>query len=130
MKGSLTTSLMPLSLYILRSLTHPGRSYVGIARHPHRRLRQHNGELAGGAKYTRAFRPWALVVIVSGFPSNTECRCLEWRMHHTRGKKSGWVARVQLLKALLSGSRPITRNCPTRPSSWGELTLETFPCSE
>ena len=35
--------------------------YTGITKNVVRRLRQHNGELAGGAKYTRAKRPVELV---------------------------------------------------------------------
>ena len=35
--------------------------YTGITTNPERRLRQHNGELAGGAQYTRGRRPVALV---------------------------------------------------------------------
>jgi putative endonuclease len=35
--------------------------YTGIARDLQKRLRQHNGELAGGPKYTRGRRPVRLV---------------------------------------------------------------------
>lgn len=35
--------------------------YTGITKNVERRLRQHNGELAGGAKYTRSRRPVRLV---------------------------------------------------------------------
>lgn len=35
--------------------------YTGITTNPERRLRQHNGELAGGAQYTRGRRPVTLV---------------------------------------------------------------------
>ena len=38
-----------------------GSLYTGIARDLARRLRQHNGELAGGARYTRGRRPVELV---------------------------------------------------------------------
>lgn len=31
--------------------------YCGITTHPARRLRQHNGELSGGGRYTRSRRP-------------------------------------------------------------------------
>ncbi|MFV8818062.1 GIY-YIG nuclease family protein [Haliea sp. E17] len=34
-----------------------GTLYTGIARDPERRLLQHNGELAGGPRYTRGRRP-------------------------------------------------------------------------
>lgn len=35
--------------------------YTGITRDVVRRIKQHNGELTGGAKYTRARQPVALV---------------------------------------------------------------------
>lgn len=46
-------------VYLLRCAD--GSFYAGIATNPERRLRQHNGELAGGARYTRGRRPVALV---------------------------------------------------------------------
>ncbi len=46
-------------LYLLRS--DGGRTYVGITVDVERRLAQHNGELPGGAKSTRAGRPWSLI---------------------------------------------------------------------
>ncbi len=35
--------------------------YTGVTTDPARRLRQHNGELVGGAKYTRLRRPVAMI---------------------------------------------------------------------
>lgn len=35
--------------------------YCGVTNHLQRRLRQHNGEIKGGAKYTSARRPCALI---------------------------------------------------------------------
>jgi predicted GIY-YIG superfamily endonuclease len=40
-------------VYILKN-TNNNKTYVGITNNIIRRLRQHNGELVGGAKYTKA----------------------------------------------------------------------------
>lgn len=55
----MTAAESPWYVYLLRC--RDGTLYAGIARDPQRRLRQHNGELAGGARYTRGRRPVALV---------------------------------------------------------------------
>jgi len=46
------------SVYVLRCAD--GSLYTGIATDVARRLRQHNGELVGGPKYTRGRRPVTL----------------------------------------------------------------------
>ena len=46
-------------VYLLRCAD--GTLYTGIARDLERRLAQHNGELAGGPKYTRGRRPVELL---------------------------------------------------------------------
>jgi putative endonuclease len=46
-------------VYLLRCSD--GSFYTGVATDPLRRLRQHNGELVGGARYTRGRRPSVLV---------------------------------------------------------------------
>lgn len=47
------------SVYLL--LCRDGSLYCGISTNPQRRLSQHNGKIAGGAKYTRCRRPVFLV---------------------------------------------------------------------
>ena len=54
--------------YVLTS-TVSERTYVGVTPDLRRRLRAHNGEIVGGAKYTRMCRPWAVMATVSGFRS-------------------------------------------------------------
>ncbi|GAB5451023.1 MAG: hypothetical protein Hals2KO_13510 [Halioglobus sp.] len=49
---------MSWQVYILRCAD--GTLYTGVATDLARRLRQHNGELAGGPRYTRGRRPVVL----------------------------------------------------------------------
>ncbi len=48
---------------------HQSRTYIGFTTNPHRRLRQHNGEIKGGAYRTGKGRPWEQVCVVYGFLS-------------------------------------------------------------
>ena len=50
-------------VYLLRCAD--GTLYTGVARDVQRRLRQHNGELAGGARYTSGRRPVELLWVES-----------------------------------------------------------------
>ncbi|ORX97842.1 hypothetical protein K493DRAFT_258586, partial [Basidiobolus meristosporus CBS 931.73] len=86
--------------YLLRSLKLRCKNhcYVGSTPDPIRRLKQHNGELSSGAKKTCKKRPWEMVLIVHGFPSNLAALQFEWawqyphRSRHLsqlRGKFSG-----------------------------------------
>jgi predicted GIY-YIG superfamily endonuclease len=65
-------------------------TYVGYTINPTKRLRQHNGEIKGGAKYTsRNGRAWQYIAIISS-PAfdNHLALSLEWHMkEHKRGRK-------------------------------------------
>lgn len=50
--------VMPWYCYMLTCSD--GSHYTGVSVDPHRRLREHNGELKGGAIYTRTRRPCVL----------------------------------------------------------------------
>ncbi len=64
-------------VYLLRCAD--GTLYAGITTDPARRLRQHNGELSGGAKYTRARRPVALAGVWEA-PDRAAASRLEYRL--------------------------------------------------
>lgn len=48
-----------------------GSLYAGVTTDIKKRLRQHNGEIVGGAKYTRAKRPVKMVYIEPHFSRST-----------------------------------------------------------
>jgi putative endonuclease len=54
----------PWCVYILRSQTNPNLMYCGMTNNIYKRLRQHNGLIKGGGKYTSANRPWHLSAII------------------------------------------------------------------
>ncbi len=62
------------------------RTYVGASVNFTRRLRQHNGELVGGSKYTSSNRPWVLVYMVEGFSSWKQALSFEWQWKKVKCK--------------------------------------------
>lgn len=60
------------SVYLILSTNIPIKTYVGVTTNFSRRLKQHNGQLKGGAKASRAGRPWMCACIVRGFTNRSE----------------------------------------------------------
>ncbi|GFP84274.1 structure-specific endonuclease subunit slx1 [Phtheirospermum japonicum] len=55
------------TVYLILSLNPPIKTYVGVTNNFSNRLKQHNGELKGGAKASRAGRPWICACLIQGF---------------------------------------------------------------
>ena len=75
--------------YILRNTKPEFRNltYNGSTNNPKRRLRQHNKEISGGAKFTsRTNGGWEYYFLMSGFPDNINALQAEWRIKHCTGK--------------------------------------------
>jgi len=93
------------------------RTYIGITTNVQRRLRQHRGEIVGGARFTtrisKAFPEdtWEIVAFLSNF-ENRSCvtrweRLLKLK---TRGQKQ----RLEALEALAKGKHPKEFSDPMR----------------
>ncbi|GAW18325.1 hypothetical protein ANO14919_078000 [Xylariales sp. No.14919] len=72
------------TVYILRSTVKHASLYIGSTPNPPRRLKQHNGEVTGGAARTsrQALRPWEIVGLVSGFPGMVAALKFEWALNN------------------------------------------------
>lgn len=70
-------------VYILESLKN-GKTYVGKTYDIYIRLRQHNGEISGGAKKTEKHRPWRIICYVSGVPDSVTALQFEWVNIHPK----------------------------------------------
>ncbi len=75
----------PWVVYVLVSGTRG--TYVGISTDAERRLEQHNGERAGGARTTRAGRPWRLGTIYGPYRTRGEALSVEYRVKKLRGRR-------------------------------------------
>lgn len=73
-------------VYVLVS-TRARRTYVGVALDVERRLRQHNGLLAGGARATRAGRPWTVGRVLGPVPSRGRAQALEHALKRRKGER-------------------------------------------
>lgn len=88
-------------------------TYAGVSPDPVRRLRQHNGEIKGGAKYTTARAPgWRHICIVSGFHDKIQALQFEWAVKHYPPRNAGGIInRIKKLIGVLNKER-WTSNSP------------------
>ena len=99
---------------------HP-RSYIGATVDPARRLRQHNGDIRGGARRTRARDDWRPHCVIGGLRTWREALQFEWAFQYYSRRARGVASREEALRALLAKER-WTSNSP--PASEVPLTVE------
>ena len=99
-------------MYLVYVLKCENKSYVGMTNDFCRRLRQHNGELKGGARYTTKFRPpekdWYPICIIDGFDTMKEAMQCEWRVK----RKRGYIKRLRGIHELLQSQGRWTKSSP------------------
>ena len=113
-----TNTEPPWLFYIVHN---KGCTYAGVSPDPVKRLRKHNGELAGGAKYTLSKGPgWEHVCLISGFQTKTQALQFEWASKHVPPRDAGGrVNRVKKLYTLLNKTQwtsksPAAQTVPLR----------------
>lgn len=100
--------------YLLLS-TDERHTYIGATTDVTRRLRQHNGEISGGARATQKYRPWEIVCVVSGFREWREALSFEYRWKkRTRGR----AARLKRMDELLLSRCHLVRNLVAKVESF------------
>lgn len=75
--------------YILRNKQpkYQHLTYNGSTNNPKRRLRQHNEEITGGARYTHGRNGgWEIYALLTGFVDHKNALSCEWRIKHTSGR--------------------------------------------
>ena len=77
---------MSTSWYLYMVRTHSNQLYTGISTDPKRRLRQHTGELAGGAKALRGKGPLQLV-FQQPFPDRASASKAEYQIKQLTKKE-------------------------------------------
>ena len=125
------------SFYIIQN---KGYTYAGVSPDPVKRLRKHNGELSGGAKYTQSKGPgWTHVCLVHGFQTKIQALQFEWASKQVPPRDAGGV--VNRLKKLFilfnqqkwTSKSPESSTVPlilewkiSKPAALGELTLPSY----
>jgi len=111
-------------VYLLISTN--GSTYVGATKNVDKRLRQHNGELAGGAWATTSKvskgEIWTRACYISGFPDWSAALQFEWRWKQLSRKislqKIPLERRMDALKQLFSLKQSTSKAIPYE--KWSE----------
>jgi structure-specific endonuclease subunit SLX1 len=91
-------------VYLLQS---GKKTYVGATVDVNRRLRQHNREIKGGAKYTSK-DTWTRVCYVSGFPTWIDALQFEWKWKQLSRKvpsNQSLQRRLEALNVLIASGK-------------------------
>lgn len=114
-----TLSPLPFHCYFIQNAANT-KTYIGSTNNFPRRIRQHNGEICGGARYT-AGDCWKPAILLSGFTTWSQTLRFEYIWKHLklrnisnkRGIGAGMQRRLQILEYLL------------QKEEWTHLTIWT-----
>ena len=93
-------------MYLVYLIKCENLSYVGMTNDIFKRLRQHNGEISGGAKYTSKKKGWYPVLIIDGFQDMKSAMQCEWRLKRARG----YLNRIKYIDYIFNNEEKFTKN--------------------
>jgi predicted GIY-YIG superfamily endonuclease len=106
-------------MWVFYIVHNKGCTYAGVSPDPVKRLRKHNGEISGGAKYTLSKGPgWEHVCLISGFKTKIQALQFEWASKHVPPRDAGGlINRVKKLYILLNKAQwtsksPLAKTIP------------------
>ena len=109
-------------MFLVYLLKNENKSYIGYTNDFKRRLRQHNGEIKGGAKYTTRnkndYNIWEPICIVNGFEDKCEAMRCEWKCK----RKSGYLNRIKYINYIFDNEEKFTE----KGKNINELNLKIY----
>ena len=109
-------------MFLVYLLRNENKSYIGYTNDFKRRLRQHNGEIKGGAKYTTRNKNdnnlWEPICIVNGFEDKCEAMRCEWKCK----RKSGYLNRIKYINYIFDNEEKFTE----KEKNINELNLKIY----
>ena len=96
------------------------KTYIGYTNNFKKRISQHNCELAGGAKYTTAFKGehgWTPIILITNIEDKSTALSLEWRMKKRRNLKGklkpsyGLESRVKNIFEIIEEDTITSKSC-------------------
>jgi predicted GIY-YIG superfamily endonuclease len=121
--SDISSSFLPSNNYICYLLVSEcsNKTYVGITNNLQRRIKQHNGSLSGGAKYTCSGKPWKVYGYVKGFGADKSSALkFEWRWKFLskNGKGTPIERRLKCLENLMSQPNEFIKDFPNLELDW------------
>lgn len=87
-------------MWICYLLGSGGSTYVGVTKTLTQRIRQHNGEIKGGASATHRKKNWQLLCYVKGFENRSVVQKFETQVKRYRRKSGGRGGAIQGARAM------------------------------
>lgn len=99
------------------------RQYIGYTVDFKRRLRQHNGEITGGAKKTSKYRPWRPFCIITGFNESSVALRFEYRLQHSPKHLKTMIDKISYLINNGDGKMDSKIPWPNLTIYWADLNI-------